>query len=239
MKAFGEVIRRGIIVSCQAKRQSPLRDSAVLARLAQAAELGGAVAIRADGPEDVACIRSLVRVPIVGIYKIEVVGSARTVITPTLEAATKVASAGADAIAVGATRSDRAFRELLAELVAGIHARLGLPVMADISDMDEGVDAVRAGADAVATTLSGYTPDGTIGQGDLYRPDLALVQRLVSDPRVAVPVVAEGRFWSREDVRRAFDLGVHGVVIGKAITNAQAITRYFTEVLGDLRSPVA
>ena len=40
-------------------------------------------------------------------------------------------------------------------------------------------------------------------------------------------LVAEGRIWERADLAKAFELGVDAVVIGKAITNPMAITKYF------------
>ena len=43
-------------------------------------------------------------------------------------------------------------------------------------------------------------------------------------------------FWRIEDVKKAFDMGIHAMVIGKAITNPMAITTYFNSVIeGDVR----
>jgi N-acylglucosamine-6-phosphate 2-epimerase len=44
------------------------------------------------------------------------------------------------------------------------------------------------------------------------------------------PVVLEGRVWTLDDVRRAFELGAHAVVVGSAITRPQLITRRFADV---------
>ena len=40
-------------------------------------------------------------------------------------------------------------------------------------------------------------------------------------------LVVEGRIWERDDLKKAFELGADAVVIGKAITNPMAITKYF------------
>jgi len=98
--------------------------------------------------------------------------------------------------------------------------------MADISTVEEALTAVAAGADIVATTLSGYTP-ATAHRRD--SPDLDVVRELVA--RVQVPVIAEGRFWTPEELCQAISLGAHAVVVGTAITNPQAITARFVRAL--------
>jgi putative N-acetylmannosamine-6-phosphate epimerase len=44
-------------------------------------------------------------------------------------------------------------------------------------------------------------------------------------------VFAEGRFWTREDAKRALDLGASFVVVGTAITNPVEITRRFVSFM--------
>ena len=106
------------------------------------------------------------------------------------------------------------------ELMEQLIHELRLPVLADVDSYAAGIAAREAGAAAVATTLSGYTsgppPDA---------PDLALVERLAA--ALDCPVLAEGRYASVEDVRRAFDAGAHAVVVGTAITDPVALTRRF------------
>ena len=46
------MIRKGLVVSCQALEGNPLRDPAIMAIMAKAAEMGGACAIRANGADD-------------------------------------------------------------------------------------------------------------------------------------------------------------------------------------------
>ena len=48
-----EKFRNGLIVSCQARPGNPLRGADHMAAMAEAAEMGGAVAIRADGIADI------------------------------------------------------------------------------------------------------------------------------------------------------------------------------------------
>ena len=44
---------------------------------------------------------------------------------------------------------------------------------------------------------------------------------------VKIPVILEVRIWEPEEVKQAFDIGAHSVVIGSAITRPQLITKRF------------
>jgi len=217
------ILAAGLIVSCQARADNPLHGPVHMAAMARAAEAGGAVAIRANGAIDVAAIRAATRLPIVGIAK-RWTGGFDVYITPDIADARAVAMAGADLIAIDATPRPRDGTKL-AELVHRIKTELGKPVFADISTVEEGIAAARLGCDVVATTLSGTTPYSPRLPG----PDLALVRALAA--ALDVPVVAEGRFWTPEEVAQAFALGAHAVVIGTAITNPREITARFVRAV--------
>jgi len=217
-------LHKGLIVSCQAKPGSPLRNAQVMATMAAAAEVGGAVGIRANGTEDVEAIRSSVKLPIIGINKIVHAGF-EVFITPTLESARQVAGAGADIIALDATLRPRPGRMTTARMIKLCKEELGLSIMADISTLEEGMAAVEAGADIVATTLSGYTPYSR--QQEL--PDFLLITELAS--RTQTPIIAEGRISSPEDARRALDEGAHAVVVGTAITAIDWVTQRYVAAL--------
>lgn len=215
--------RGGVVVSCQAPEGSPLRRPDVMAAMAQAGELAGAVGIRANGPVDVAAIRAKVGLPILAIDKRPDIDPL-AYITPSLAVVAGLVAAGADLVAVDATLRTRSGSGAAsaAELLAQIRQAFpGLLVMADVSNVAEGVAAAAAGADLVATTLSGYAGDETAVDG----PDIALVAALVSaQPR---PVVAEGRYSTPEQVAAAFAAGAHAVVVGTAITDALSLARKF------------
>lgn len=217
-------LRGRLVVSCQAPEGSPLREPPVLAALAAAAEQGGAAAIRAQGAEAIAAIRAAVQVPIIGLRKRAVAGS-DVYITPAVEDAVAMRDAGADVVAVDATRRPRPGGEEPEAFLARLRAALGAgcEILADVDDLPAGVDAAAAGADAVATTLSGYTGAGA--HGSSAGPDLELVRTLAA--RVDVPVVAEGRYGTPDDVAAAFAAGAWAVVVGTAITDTLALTRRF------------
>lgn len=221
---FVEQIAHGLIVSCQAQPHEPLFGAEIMARMAIAAQQGGARAIRANSPSDIQAIRAVVDLPIIGLFKDEIPGYP-VYITPTLGHAKAVAAAGADVIAIDATARPRPQPGTLAELIAAIHHETGLPVLADISTVDEGIAAAAAGADMVSTTMSGYTDYSPQQEG----PDLTLVRELA--PRLAVPLLAEGRYRLPEQIVQALDWGALAVVVGGAITRPQEITRWFVEAL--------
>lgn len=223
MNKIIQQLKGGLIVSCQAPEGTPLHGSAIMAAMAKAAEVGGAVGIRANGPDDIRAIRATVRLPIIGIYKIVMPGY-DTYITPTLGAAKEVAEAGADIIAVDATDRPHPKELTAAELIAEIKT-LGLPVMADISTFEEGVSAAAAGADIVATTMSGYTPYSPQIEG----PDFELIRRL--SEVIRVPIIAEGKIWTPEEARHALDEGAHAVVVGTAITRPHVVTERFVKAM--------
>jgi N-acylglucosamine-6-phosphate 2-epimerase len=221
-----EQLRGGLIVSCQAEANEPLHGAQHMAVMAVAAAQAGAAGIRANTPADIAAIRSVVSVPIIGIYKLDYPGFSVRV-TPTLDSALEVAMAGADIIAVDATDRPHPDGLSLEQRLQQIHSHTDCPVMVDISTYAEGVSAQVAGADLVATTLSGYTNGSPVQEA----PDFELLQRLVAS--LKIPVVAEGRIATPEQAAQAIALGAFAVVVGSAITRPKWITeRFIKAVIG-------
>ncbi|MEU7001896.1 N-acetylmannosamine-6-phosphate 2-epimerase [Nonomuraea sp. NPDC046570] len=208
-----ERVRGGLVVSCQAPAGHPLRDPEVMARLAECAVLGGAAGLRVNSAEDVRAVRRRTGLPLIGLHKVR--HGHRDVITPSLELAGRLAEAGADVIAVDLTPESPGPG---LKLITDVREQLGLPVMADVSTLEEGLAAWQAGADVVGTTLSGYTA-GQLPPPD--EPDLRLVEALAARE---VRVIAEGRYRTEAQVRQAFANGAWAVVVGGAITDPVAIT---------------
>ena len=219
----------GLIVSAQALEGNPFRNSQALALMAESAAIGGASAIRANGVEDISAMRERISIPIIGIDK-RCDSTGRTVITPDFEGAKKIYEAGADIIALDATFYPSDIAEDREELIRRIHEELGIPVMADISTFEEAVNAAKMGVDAISTTLAGYVPGALHSDDELYVPDFTLLSQIVS-ANLPCKIVAEGRIWGHEDIREAFNIGADAVVIGKAITNPIAITRYYNSFI--------
>ncbi len=223
---------RGLIVSSQALEGNPMKSTEKLASMAEAAAIGGAAALRVDGADMVKELKKRTEVPIIAIHKIRD-ASGRIVITPTFEAAKALCEAGADIIALDATFYPSELKEDTAGLISRIHNELGALVMADISTAEEARAAAALGADAVSTTLAGYVPGALHAKDELYTPNYALIKE-IADMHLPCALVAEGRFWTPEAVAEAMKIGADAIVIGKAITNPMAITKYFVARIGEL-----
>ncbi|RTE09349.1 N-acetylmannosamine-6-phosphate 2-epimerase [Paenibacillus whitsoniae] len=222
MKLNGLFPQQGLIVSCQALDHEPLHGGDTMAKMARAAVQSGAIGIRTNGAADIVRIKKEVDVPVIGLIKRDIPGSA-VFITPTLTEVQAIVTAGADIVALDIT--DREGRlDTVKPLIVYAHER-GVAVMADISTLEEGLAAEALGVDFIGTTLSGYTPYSVQQEA----PDFELVRGLAD--RVQVPVVAEGRIWTPEDAAQALDSGASYVVVGSAITRPQLITARYVEAL--------
>ena len=206
-------IEGGLVVSCQALEDEPLHSAEIMARMAEAAMIGGAVGIRCNGVEDTKAIRAKVDLPVIGLWK---VGREGVYITPTADHALSIIDAGADMVTLDATK----MRANLESDILAIHKVGGL-VMADISTYEEALMAADVGVDCISTTLSGYTEWSPQQEA----PDFDLINRLSN--RLSIPVIAEGRINTPELLEEAFAVGAFAVVVGSAITRPQWITSNF------------
>jgi N-acylglucosamine-6-phosphate 2-epimerase len=218
-----------LIVSCQALAGEALFGAEMMSRMALAAQRGGAAAIRANSPADISAIRQVVDLPIFGLFKIRIPGF-DVYITPTLEHARQVADAGADVICIDATNRPHPDGLPLKELVKCMHTMTGLPIMADISTLAEGIYAQECGFELVSTTLAGYTPYSQL----IQRPDTRLVAELAR--RLPIPVLAEGRYQTPQQAARAIRLGAYAVVVGGAITRPTEITQRFAKAIAKIQN---
>jgi len=214
-----EPLRGKLIVSCQAPDGSPLRDAGIIAAIAEAAVIAGAAAVRVNSAAHVAAVRNRVDVPIIGLEKV-IDSTGAQWITPSVDDARALIDAGADIVALDATLRSRPGTPGPDALIPAVRG-LGAAVMADIDSFEAGQNAGVLGAEIVGTTLSGYTsvPPNRYGP-----PDIDLVRTLA---RLAIPVIAEGRIKTPDEVAEAFAAGAFAVVVGTSITEPMALTRRF------------
>jgi len=216
-----------LIVSCQASSGEPLCAPEHIKALALSALNGGAGGLRLEGADNIHFLRQATEVPIVGLTKSASVKEEerlhKVYITATFEEAAAIAGAGADIIAVDGTDRPRPDKLSLSQLINKIKTELNKPIWADVATLDQGLSAAEAGADAVSTTMAGYTAETQAPPES--GPDLELLAQLCQ--RLTVPVILEGRVWRPEEVRQAFELGAFAVVVGSAITRPQLVTKRF------------
>lgn len=226
-----EKIKHSLIVSCYASEDinSEMSNPIVMAHVAMSVVAGGAKAVRTN-LENIAEVKKMVNVPVIGIKKIPKDLSFRSGdfrITPTLREVEMLFEQGADAIAIDGTQRERYDDLGLAEFMEQIKKRFDKPLITDISTVEEGVFCWNHGADLVGTTLSGYTPYsknplpfGTIPSPD---PDYEIIKELSKNG--VTRIVAEGRINDGFKMRKALDAGAYAVVIGTSITEPKKIVK--------------
>ena len=220
-------LKNTLIVSCQALDGEPLCSPIIMGKIAKSAEMGGASAIRANGYDDIREIKKVVTIPVIGLIKIVYKGY-EPYITPTMLEVDRVVDAGADIIAIDATKRlkpDGITTEKFFEDIKRKYPHI--PVMADISTYEEGIKAGELGFNIISTTLSGYTSYSLKSA----EPDFDLIGQLSA--KTKAPVVAEGRIRSAEHIARALRMGAYAIVVGGAITRPHEITRHYIEAINN------
>ena len=221
-----ESFRNGLIVSCQVQPDDPIYSDEMPVKMAQAAQWGGAVGIRANSPEQIRAIKKEVKLPVIGLYKIWS-QSSDVFITPTLEAAREVYDAGAEIIAMDCTNqiiNGRPAYELLPKVQQALPDAI---TFADVSTYEEAERAVGMGADIVGPTLYGYTAETK----HIENPDLREFARMCRDFGDKAYIIMEGHLYTPEDAMKCLYLGAHAVVVGSAITRPHYTTKRFTDLL--------
>lgn len=226
-KRLLESFKGGLIVSCQVQHDDPVFSVDFVVKMAKAAQWGGAVAIRANSPEQIRAIKKEVDLPVIGLYKIWH-DDTDVFITPTLEAARQVWDAGAEIIALDCTEQitheGRPAYELLPILKKNIPEAI---IFADVANYDEALRAIELGADIVGPTLYGYTAETK----HIEYPDLREFARMCRDFKDKAYVIMEGHIYTPEDAMKVLFLGAHSVVVGSAITRPHLITKRFVDLL--------
>ena len=207
------------VISCQALPGEPLHSPMIMGRMAIAAKNAGAAGIRAQGVADIIEIKQVTGLPVIGIIKRNYPDS-EVFITATKKEVQELLATDCEMIALDATIRPRPNGELLQDLLDQIHAANRL-AMADCSTVEEAKIAEEMGFDCVSTTLAGYTSYSTQTSG----PDVELVKQLVKDCQI--PVIAEGKIHTPEQLKEIMNLGVYSAVVGGAITRPQEIAQRF------------
>lgn len=224
--AIVEKLKNKVIVSVQAMPDEPLYKEECIIAMMQSVVMGGASALRVAGARDVKNAKKLFDIPVIGLTKPDKLPEnwqEVVYITPTLKELNELIAADADIIAFDGTSRPRECP--LEDMIAAIKSA-GRLSMADIATLEEGLNCEKLGMDILSTTLSGYTSYTATNSDE---PDFGLLEKLHKS--TSLPIILEGRIWEPHQVKKAFELGAHAVVIGSAITRPQLITKRFLEAL--------
>ena len=229
-KEIEEVLRKKLVVSCQALENEPLHSSFIMGRMALAAKEGGASGIRANSVEDITEIKKTVDLPVIGIIKKEYPDS-DVYITPTMKEIDELVNAGAEIIALDATLRVRPENVQINDFFKKIKEKYQKQLfMADISTLEEAKNAEEIGFDFIGTTLHGYTEE-TKNQ-NIANENFKFLKQILDT--IKVPVIAEGKIDTPEKARVVLELGVLCVVVGGAITRPQLITKSFIDEIKEI-----
>ncbi len=217
-------LRGGLVVSCQAFKGEPMFGDDNMTRFAITAESGGASALRANGPSSIRLMKKHTTIPIFGIYKLIPKNYEKlndVIITPNIAVAKEVYEAGADILAIDCTFRDYRGKDEISDLIKSIRSYVPIPIMGEISTLEEAMFIDSCGVDMISTTVAGYT----MYSKETCGPDFDLIKSIVN--HTDTPVNAEGRFNTPEEVRKAIDIGAWTVTVGSSITRPHVITKNF------------
>lgn len=226
---FLEKIKGGLIVSCQALSNEPLYNANVMGDMANAAQMGGAVGIRANTVKDICEIKAKVDLPIIGIIK-EEYDDSEVFITPTMLEVDQLVECGCEVIALDATNRKRPQGIELEDFFKEVKRKYPNQLfMADCSTFSEGIKAAELGFDLIGTTLCGYTKY-TKG---ISLPNYDLIKKLSIS--INSPIVAEGGIWQPEQLVKAYQSGAYTAIVGTAITRPMNITQKFVDAIASIK----
>jgi len=202
------MIPKGLIISCQ-----PCSS-----KLAEEVMHSGINCVRLCGKEDIHKVKTrFPKLAIIGLHK-EAYPNTLVRITPK-ERIKELKAAGAHYVAIDGTGRQHVEWEWLRNIVV------------DVATVEQALaikDKSPIGIEAFTTALSGYTEDYLV-KSPYDEPDFKLLEELIKQ-EFEVPIIAEGRYWTLDQVEQAFDLGAHAVCIGSAVTRPRYIINRFKQV---------
>ncbi|UVD81872.1 N-acetylmannosamine-6-phosphate 2-epimerase [Mycoplasma iguanae] len=216
------------IVSCQALENEPMFGPGIVLKMAQAVIQGGAEGLRTSQLDNVKDIMSAnFNVPVISLIKKKYENSG-VFITPTLDEVKQLMAAGATIIATDATLRQRP-KESLEEIVTWFkkHRNEKQFLMADCSNEEDVLNAIKLDFDYIGTTLRGYTQETkSLSNIDDDMKFLKWAKKQTTKSNKLL--IAEGGFDTPQLAKKALKIA-DVVVVGSAITRPQFITKLFVD----------
>ena len=226
-------LARGLIISCQPySGDEPFYDYEFIKRFVMAAEFGGAVAVRIEGSSNIRrLITDGISIPIIGLIKKfkYVQNTDRISITPTISEVAELYKSGTRIIAADFTSRERRNKNYYRLFLREVKNRFkDVTIFADISTIDEAIIAQDLGVDYISSSLTGYTSKTK----NFLIPNFDILKKMKQN--ITIPYFAEGGYTEIGDLATAISLGVHGIVIGTAITRPHIVTKIFNNKMEEL-----
>lgn len=222
-------LKHQLIVSCYATPEEALycEDGHLMQYMAQAAAKGGAKGILAEGESDIQAIKKAVDLPIIGFIKKEYPDTKIT-ITPTLGEVDKLVEMDVDIIALDASGQKRAEGKSTKDFVKEIREKYeDLILIGGITSVKEAEEAEKAGFDAVALT------EGKVADFEkTMEPNYNQIKKIRKN--IKLPLFVVGNADTPKHAKKALEYGGYSVVVGRAITSPEEITKQFVKKIGEL-----
>ena len=170
-------------------------------------------------------IRQVTPLPIIGLLKSQFPDGTVCITGSFAEVEQLLTTGCCDIVAIDGTFRER---EGLTgpQFIKEVKKRFGCLVLADIATYEEAKACEENGADAISTTLNGYTPDTL---SSMETPNFFLLEKILKD--IKIPVFAEGRYNTPADAQKAMEMGAYAVISGTAITRPRVVSRWFVNAV--------
>jgi N-acylglucosamine-6-phosphate 2-epimerase len=221
-----DMLKKGIYVSCQpSSKDEYFYDYHFIKRFVLAAEYGGASAIGIEGVKNVKKILSISRLPVISLKKKNKINSYdKRNITPNIGDAYELYNNGARIIAIDFTFREGCDKNYYKDLVVKLRGNCkDIEIYADISTIEEAINAQELKVNYISSTLTGYT-DLTKGK---TIPNFNILEEM--QKYIKIPYIFEGGVSTNEHIVLSKKYGVFGIVIGSAITRPNIITKNFVD----------